>query len=149
MEKIIECLSKIDHEYKIRTENIKNKISKISKSLLEPIDEKYFLKNFIELKKYAKIIDDIDVKFYDKLKILHDSWMEDYNKIYSFCISSKSKGLIFKKKLSSYDYDKVKAYCDDLEITTNSIKKITKWMNTKISSLQIQEFLRTKNTPYT
>jgi len=142
MERIIECLDKIDDEYENITENLKSKISMSSKTLLEPIEEQELLKNFVELKKYTKKINDIDVEFYDKLNLLHDSWVEDYNKIYSFCVNNKSKGLLFKKKLSFHDYEKVRAYCDDLEITTKSIKKVTRKMNTKISSLLIQEFLQ-------
>ena len=142
MERIIACLEKIDNEYETRSKNLKNKISKSLKVIPEPIEERYFLLNFIQLKKHAKKIDDIDTEFYDKLNLLHDSWMDDYNRVYSFCINKERKSLFFKKKLSSYDYDKLQAYCDDLEITKNSIKKVIKEMRTSISFLQIQEFLK-------
>jgi hypothetical protein len=138
MEKIIECLENIDYEYETRTQNLKNKISANKKSKLEHIDENDFLINLIELKKHIKKINNIDIEAYKKLDLLRGSWIEDYNKIYHLHENNK-------KKLFGYSNDKIQAYFDDLEMTTDSIKKVTNGLKTKVISLQIQDFLKSQS----
>jgi len=142
MERIIVCLKKIDNEYKIKTSELKNIISSDPREKLDIVEENYFLIHFNELKTHMKQINDIDEEFYKKLNLLHDAWIEDYDKVYNLCVNTKKKDLLLKKKISVYDNDKLHAYCDDLKSTTKSIENVIKRMNIKISSLQIQEFLK-------
>ena len=139
MEKIIVCLKKIDSEYETKTLDLKNTISTNSTEKLTFLEENYFLMYCKELQTH---ITQIDNEFYKKLNILHEAWIEDYNRVYNLYINSDKKSFLFKKKTSIYQRDKLHAYYNDLEFTTKSIKGITKSMITKISSLQIQEFLK-------
>ena len=141
MENIVVCLQKIVDEYEVKTSELKNIISSSPKEKLILDEKNYFLMHFVELRKYIEYINDLDEKFYENLNLLHDSWMEDHDRIYYLCVSGK-KGLLSRKKISIQEDDKLDVYCDDLEITTQSIKNVIKGMNTKISSFQIQEFLK-------
>lgn len=142
MDVIMRCLKDIEHKFGTKTEYLTGAVSvniNITKKL-ECVEQSYFSLNFLELKKHIKIIEKIDKDFYIKLKTLHGLWIEEYNIVCDEYLNTTKKG-IFKKRIPKHSYDKMLAYCDDLEITIRSIKETIGDLKTKIYSIQIQNFL--------
>lgn len=102
------------------------------KKKIEDFDSKYFLASFLKLNNNKAAIDKLDNQFFKKMSILHDAFIEDYTKV---------SQVYLKRSVSVHADDMAQAYVDDLKVTFKSIKELFKILETKICSLQIQEFL--------
>lgn len=79
--------------------------------------------------------------FYKQAESLHLSWCEDFNKIVEVYSKSTKKGFLFKKKIDDFSKDKIKAYLDDLQNTTQQLKLRIDKILMRISALPDSKFL--------